>query len=167
MQTLELDVEYDYEIERGKPMPSKNHALVQTNLVAYLVNKYEEKFASVTELSLELSEGNATPDVCIFESMDTDWLHDEIRITTPPITAIEIVSPSQGNADMIEKLDLYFGSGVKSYWLVIPTFKEVHVFSADYQRVTFLEGIVKDPITEIEIPLDKIFKGLGRSITQR
>jgi Uma2 family endonuclease len=150
--------ETDYEIERGKPMPSKNHGKIQARLTRALLNKYLDKYDVESEVSLELTSGKATPDVIISEPTVDDWMNDEIRVTTPPITAIEILSPKQGLDDIKDKIkDIYFKAGVKSAWLIIPTFQTIYIMTPDLKVQTFIEGIVKDPATGIEINMTDIF----------
>jgi hypothetical protein len=42
----------DYEIERGKPMPSKVHAATQTNVIDSLA-RYKKQYRRLTEISLD------------------------------------------------------------------------------------------------------------------
>jgi hypothetical protein len=41
---LEIDIEEQYQKERNKPMPSKNHSRIQRRLVRMLDNAYGEEF---------------------------------------------------------------------------------------------------------------------------
>ena len=157
--TVQSNYETDYEIERGKPMPSKNHGKIQARLSQTLINKYKSKYDVESEVSLELTSGKATPDVIISASTGADdWLNDEIRVTTPPITAIEILSPKQGIDDIKDKIvNIYFKAGVKSAWIIIPTFQTVYVISPDMKVKTFTEGTIKDISTGVEIEMEDIF----------
>lgn len=146
-----------YELERGKPMPSKNHSRLERRL-GVLLTPYEDKYDIMPELSLELPTGKATPDICLYPKMSFDWLHDEIRMTEPPVLVIEILSPKQTLDDITDKIDIYFGAGVKSYWVVIPPFKTIHILTPDRQTFTFVSGLLKDPATGIEMSVDEIFK---------
>ena len=49
-----------------------------------------------------------TPDITVSNMRQPDWLHDEIHVTAVPLTAIEIVSPSQSVNDLIPKVERYF-----------------------------------------------------------
>ena len=150
--------ETDYEIERGKPLPSKNHGKIQARLTRALLNKYVDKYDVESEVSLELTSGRATPDVIISEPTIDDWMNDEVRVTIPPITAIEILSPKQGLDDVKDKIiNIYFKAGVKSAWLIIPTFQTVYVMTPDLKVKTFTEGVIKDSATGVEIDMSEIF----------
>jgi Uma2 family endonuclease len=70
----QIDVEAEYLLERGKPMPSKNHSRLESRLARILGNNYEDKYETFVELSLELSSGKATPDLCMFLPEPSDWL---------------------------------------------------------------------------------------------
>ena len=63
---LELDVEQQYQKERNKPMPSKNHSCIQRRLVRMFDNAYGEEFDVFPEFELELLGKKTVPDVSIF-----------------------------------------------------------------------------------------------------
>jgi Uma2 family endonuclease len=148
----------EYEIERGKPMPSKLHASIQSNLVFEIMLRYRETYRLMSEISLELGDWKATPDIGIFPAMELDFLHDEILMTQLPLCSIEILSPSQSLQELIEKAEKYFECGIKSCWLVLPGLKNVYVFSTifDYKIFTEKENLM-DYQLNIEVPLSQIF----------
>jgi Uma2 family endonuclease len=112
----------DYEKERGKPLPSFSHGTIQADLIIAL-GEHRSEFSIVSELSLELpveskggeANGNAgsgdraamvratrrttalrvTPDISVYRKKEVDWTHDVVRMTEPPLLAVEIVSPTQ------------------------------------------------------------------------
>ncbi len=57
----------------------------------------------------------------------------------PPVLAVEILSPSDKQEDIDEKIALYLESGVKIVWVVSPTFKTVTVYRPDAQPALFHE----------------------------
>lgn len=146
-----------YESERGKPIPSKNHGKLQFRIAKAIADRYEDRYDVLTEISLDLSRP-VVPDIALFPIEPSDWLDDEIRITTPPLCAVEIISPTQGNQELIDKLDIYFTAGVQSCWLVIPTFQLVNVFSDRHTYKSFLKGELYDEKLDIRIDLDHVFR---------
>ena len=146
----------DYEQERGKPLPSYNHGIVQANLILSLNVACRDRFSIASELSLA-SEPPMTPDVSVCRLRQPDWLHDEIRVTEAPLTAMEIVSPSQSINDFIPRIESYFRFGVQTVWLVVPPLKQVAVFTPDKEPQVYSDGEVVDPKLEIRLPLDEIF----------
>ena len=54
--------ETEYELERGKPMPSKNHSALE-NRFSLAFGRYEQQYQTFIELSLDVKNKKATPDV--------------------------------------------------------------------------------------------------------
>jgi Uma2 family endonuclease len=152
-------VQSEYELERGKPVPSKNHAIVQGNIYFLLRQKYESTYRFVTEVSILMHEKERIPDLAIYEQLEFTPGNDEVRLETPPLAAVEILSPTQSLADLIAKSYRYFEAGVKSYWLVLPDLTSIYVFSAPNEYEVFAKkGTLKDTQLNIELDLEAIFK---------
>ncbi len=150
--------ESDYVNERGKPMPSRNHGKLQARFAYALITKYINQFEIETELSLELTTGKATPDIAINPVIEDDWFNDEIRVTVPPLSVIEIVSPTQSIDEIKDKImNIYFAAGVKSAWIVIPTLQSVYVLTPDKKIRTFTSGLIKDEVVGIELDMQYLF----------
>ena len=147
-----------YEQERNKPMPSKNHAIVQTNLIAELSQILKGSFRLLTEINIEFPSGNRTPDLAIYGSVEFTPGQDEVRLQEVPRTIIEILSPKQSLTDLISKAADYFSAGVGSYWLVLPDLCSIYVFKAPNEYQVFIKDqILSDPSMELELPLAPIF----------
>ncbi len=126
METLET-IRSEYEIERGKPMPSRNHAALQSNLIYYLRLRYNQTHTILSELSLKLNqdEQKTVPDVTIYARPPYYSTADQITVAEVPDTTIEILSPTQGLAELTDKVEYYLAAGVKSCWIVLPGFRSV------------------------------------------
>jgi Uma2 family endonuclease len=83
-----------------------------------------------------------------------------VKITEVPLGIVEILSPSQSELELIEKLPFYFNLGIKSAWLVIPVFKMIYVFDApkSYHTFTLADNRLKDSVLGIELDMTQIFK---------
>lgn len=148
-----------YELERGKPMPSKLHGRVQLILGAELQIAYGDRFNLFSELSTDLSEWESVPDISIYPKMEIDYSEDEIKVTEPPLCAIEILWPSQSLQELINKARKYFGYGVKSCWLVIPGLKNVYVFSGPDEYEIFRDDqTLTDEAIGVSLELGRVFK---------
>jgi Uma2 family endonuclease len=148
--------ETDYEIERNKPMPSKNHGIIQFNLGTELA-KFKKKYRFISEIAIELDDWKSVPDLAIFEKMEVDFIHDEIRMTDTPLGIIEILSPTQGIQELNDKAERYFFCGVKSAWLVIPSMKTIAIYHSPYEFQLFTQGIARDNVLDIEVDLKEVF----------
>jgi Uma2 family endonuclease len=151
------NIKSDYELQRGKPVPSKNHAFVQTRLIVAFATQFEQ-YQVLSELSLELKSSEKVPDLAIFENIEFTPGNDEIRVTQMPLCAIEILSPKQNLGDLLAKAHVYFENGVGSYWLVLPDLKSIYVFQSPQDYAVFLKReILKDDVLGIELDLKGIF----------
>jgi len=152
--TLELT---PYETERGKPMPSRNHASVQTNLI-YAFAPYRSTFRILSEIGLDLSNWESVPDIAVYPKMEIDFLHDEVSMKEPPLTVIEILSPTQSLQELVTKAEKYFEHGVKSCWLALLSLRNVYVFSSPTEYEVFThKDVLKDPVLAVEMPLAEVF----------
>ncbi|MFN3344291.1 MAG: Uma2 family endonuclease [Chloroherpetonaceae bacterium] len=147
----------DYELERGKPMPSLNHSVLQLRLGMLLAKNYAEQFLFASELSLSLADKPFVPDLCIYPKRKLDWQNDEIRLSEPPLTIIEISSPKQDFEDFQRKLKAYFDAGVKSFWLVIPFTETLTIFYPNEKPISFTTGEAADKTNGIRLNVDELF----------
>lgn len=150
-----------YEIERGKPIPSKNHSFIQKRIGQFIDRNYLDKFEILPELSLEVNGKERVPDLAIFNYEDIDFTpgDDEIRVSNLPIGVVEILSPTQNLTELIVKSNTYFDAGILSYWLVLPDLKSIYVFSekGEYESFTKNDMLI-DTILNIQVGLEPIFK---------
>ncbi len=146
----------EYEAERGKPMPSLNHSAVQTFLIIGF-SRYVEKYSILSELSLELDGTPFVPDISIYPRLSVDWQHDHVKQTDPPLTVVEILSPTQSLDSLIEKADAYFAAGVKSCWIVQPVVESIVVLEPGKKPEVHAGGEVTDPPTGITVQVEEIF----------
>ncbi len=148
----------DYEIERGKPMPSKNHAIMQANLLLAIQPKYPQ-FRILPELTIDFPERDRVPDLAFYRQVAFTPGDDETVMTEIPVGLIEILSPNQSITDLMLKRSEYFGAGVQSYWIVLPDFMTIYVYHAPDKFDVFSKNeVLLDEKLGIELPLIEIFK---------
>lgn len=82
---METTILSQYEIERGKAIPSKNHAKVQRNLIFRLESNYRDQFDVLSEVSVDLPSGGVVPDVALYPPTPYDAFNDEIELTAPTL----------------------------------------------------------------------------------
>lgn len=144
-----------YEEERGKPMPSNLHSIIQINLAVEFAKHRE--FRTQGELDLEIAGRKFVPDLCVYKREPVDFMHDILRRSDPPLLTVEIVSPKQGYFEIVERMDAYFRHGVKSCWVIAPPTLNVTIFTPDGTRRNVSEGIVTDPVVGISADLSVVF----------
>lgn len=137
---------------------SLNHSRL-TYRLSVLLSVYDAKFDVMPELELELFSGRVKPDISIFQNLVFNWEEDIILYTEPPITAIEILSPTQAYDALTGKIrKIYFPSGVQSAWIVMPSVKTLQLFLPDNSVQYFTDSLFVDPVTNIELDLKMVFK---------
>ncbi|WP_310393282.1 Uma2 family endonuclease [Hymenobacter sp.] len=157
METLAPEIS-DYELERGKPMPSLKHALIQGNLIHFLRMELGTEYLVLPELSLALDAQKAVPDVSVFLRSAIDATVEQIAVAQVPRTVIEILSPTQVIAELLEKAGRYFAAGVQSYWLVVPELRAVAVYSTPTKYRYFYNGdTLADPTTGASLVVSQLF----------
>ena len=156
METQAIEV-IETEVVLEEALSLNQSLLIHRLSVALL--PYEERYDILPELEFELSAGRLKPDVAILPRLTYDWEADIILYPNPPITAIEILSPTQAFDALVTKIrQYYFASGVQSAWLVVPSVQSVFLFLPDQAAVTVTAGsILRDPATGIELALDTLF----------
>jgi Uma2 family endonuclease len=149
----------DYETERGKPMPDRNHAIIQGRLVSRLDRAYGDKFSVLPEVHLDLPIKDRVPDLAIYEPLVFDPNDNELSMIKPPLCAIEILSEMQNVNVLMKKKREYFTAGVKSYWLVLPSLRIIQVFYSVEDSVVFThKDRLVDKMLNIELDLSEIFR---------
>ena len=149
----------NYEIERNKPMPSLNHAILQGNLLFQLNLKYQKTYSILPELSISLpAKPVAVPDISIYPKLTADFLHDIGTMAEKPLSVIEIISPSQSTDEVLSRFEHYFNAGIQSCWLVMPSLKAIAVYTkVDHYQFFSSEMILHDKVLDIELHLQTIF----------
>ncbi len=144
-----------YELERGKPMPSMNHGVIQSNILGTFFN--HPQWRAVSEVALRLGGLDGIPDISIFPRASIDFTRDIVKQTTAPVMVIEILSPTQGSVSVMERVDSYLSNGVQSAWVIEPVFGDVLICTADGKRQKYTGGVVTDPATGLSVDLAAIF----------
>ncbi len=147
-----------YELERGKPMPSKNHAILQGNLYFHLRQHLAARYQIVPEISLALAK-EYIPDLALFTHLEYTPVQDEVRVEAIPECVIEILSPSQSLNELVEKSNQYFTAGVRSYWLVLPEVSLILVYHEPGEHTVYTKrDKLRDEVLGVELDLRDIFR---------
>lgn len=146
----------EYEIERGKPMPSEFHGAIQGNLIGRLLPFTQ--FRVVSEVTITLNGKDYVPDISILPRRPLNAWNDRVTVPEPPIVAIEIISPSQGYADFVAKAQIYLDCAVKSVWLVNPVQETVTIYRSHDGYETWQHGeTLEDSATGIKVDVSSLF----------
>ncbi len=135
--------------------PSRNHSYFQLNTGYSLKN--QKKFSVFSELSLLIDSKEYVPDIAVYPPMKINRSKDILKMTEMPLLIVELLSPTQGTQEILDKFEIYFAAGIKSCWLIEPAIGAVTVYeSLDIFR-SFVEGDIIDNVSGLKLPIIEIF----------
>ena len=107
-----------------EPSPSWQHQRVSRRLQRILEDYFWaiDPAGEVVNAPLDVTLGQYTvvqPDLFYVSSQQKEIIKPE-RVDGTPTLVIEILSPSNGRKDRLQKMRLYQRAGVEHYWLVDP-----------------------------------------------
>jgi Uma2 family endonuclease len=98
--------------------PANNrHALLQSRL-AQMLRAAMGCGETLTEASIQTSNGVRVPDVVWASDGFLDRHGEETPFSRAPEICVEVVSPSNARGEMLEKIALYLEAGAREVWLV-------------------------------------------------
>ena len=136
--------------------PSVYHSAISVNIVGELVSQKE--FRAHSELTIVVDGDDHQPDISVYKRKKLNYISEEDRVKTEdiPLTAIEIVSPSQTMNDLIKKANIYLGSGIRSVWIVHPQTHSITVKTKNSAEI-YHEGVLKDT-SGVRVDLGVVFE---------
>ncbi len=160
-----------YEIINGDlvmtPSPVTIHqrvsAKIEFELRKYIdLRKIGEVFDAPFDVVLS-DEIVLQPDI-FFISNEQSKIITENNISGAPDLIIEILSPSTGYYDLVEKKEIYEKFGVKEYWIVDPKKRWVEIYTNIESKFKLLQrleksgGLKSQVLDGLLVSLEKIFE---------
>ena len=136
-------------VERG--MPNLPHSNAQRRLMMWF-GGMEEKLSLHCFADLRLRVGERryrVADLAVFQGRPAEDVP-----STPPLVAIEILSPDDRFAAILTKLEEYRTWGVAHVWFVNPIDRKLYVYSAGLSEVAALSL----PEYGVEIAAPEVFR---------
>jgi len=167
----QMSLPYPAELYNGKVVPKManlEHGLIQANLIgelrAYLKRKPVGYVATDTNFRLWIDRPKESriPDVCFISK---DRLPKDLRRfpDMAPDLAVEVVSPDDSFAKMMDKVDAYLQQGARIVWLVFPNTREVLVCTPEEKRSVRDVLTAPDLLPDFELRIEEIFVGIESS----
>jgi Uma2 family endonuclease len=142
-EALPDEVTERHELVEGEliPAPSSTlkNSLIRDKLLVRL-NTWSSSQGLATAVSeMDVRTGSGTvrrPDISIFSAEQIGRFAMNVApVPEPPVIAIEVLSPSEGMIAVGRKVAEYLSAGSKEVWLVDHENREIHVRTADSERL--------------------------------
>jgi Uma2 family endonuclease len=142
-EALPDEVTDRHELVEGEliPVPSstlKNSLIRDKLLVRLNTWSFSQGLATaVGEMDVRTGSGTVRrPDISIFSAEQIGrFAMNVVPVPEPPMIAIEVLSPSEGMIAVGRKVAEYLGAGSEEVWLVDHENREIHVRTADSERL--------------------------------
>ncbi|MGE5558819.1 MAG: Uma2 family endonuclease [Bacillota bacterium] len=158
---------FHYEVLEGmlvkEPSPNVPHQRISRRLQRILEDYFWEKNpgGEIFDAPLDVTFHDITvvqPDLLYVSGEDKEIIK-EARIDGPPTLVVEIMSPSSGRRDRLQKMRIYQKAQVQHYWLVDPDEKTFECFALkDGVYALVASGMDQDAVEHPD------FKGLSISL---
>jgi Uma2 family endonuclease len=170
---LTKESENQYEFIDGQiylmSSPGVSHQMIQTKIMSNFYGWFSGKkcipFTAPFDIILTKQSGSKNvvqPDILVICDIN-EKTDKEDRYQGTPELVLEIMSKTSKRKDMILKLDLYFQTGIKEYWLVDPFLKTIAVYKFENREISDL-SVFKGTETAhsfifkgLKVELEKIF----------
>ena len=129
-----------FELDEGEiielPPPKPPHGFVSGNIGAMLwlyCRKRGRGYVFSNDTGVVVGRDPDTvrgPDVMLYDDNTTaeEIVSDESYLETPPVLAVEILSPSNRYSQIVKKVNQYLTAGVRLVWVIDPPVREVTAY---------------------------------------
>ncbi len=169
---LTKDTDIRYELIDGEVFildsPSYFHQVARDEIFVRFYNWFKGKscrpVTSPFDVTLYMTADNINvvqPDILVI--CDTENINKAGRYKGVPVLVVEVLSESNRMHDILRKMNLYFHTGVREYWIVDPKKKEVHVHVFESGDIEDDSAYLGESVVEskafkgLQIPLKEIF----------
>lgn len=145
----------------AKMSPKYFHAKSTLHLVRILDRWSDDRGRLGIEWAIDLTDNfTPVPDLIYisFDRLPITW-QENAACPVAPELAIEIISPGQTFAQMIQKASIYLNHNVLRVWIIDPVAQSLTVFYADAAPITYsCEQLISDPIfPDLSIVVSQLF----------
>jgi Uma2 family endonuclease len=147
----DLDKEYRDGELMERSMPDYLHGKTQALVVAFFLARSDQfSLYPCVETRVRIRHGRyLTPDVAVFYPVEPSGVPE-----TPPLVAIEVLSPDDRMSEVREKLEEYRTWGVPHVWLIDPRLRRFYMCDAGLIE----QSTLRIPEMGIELTGEDIFR---------
>ena len=131
-----------------------DHSDLQSSVLHYLRTRYKKRAWVGVAVRVRVKTTRVRiPDVTVVLGSKPS----ERIIRTPPLSAVEVLSPDDRAGALEEKIDDYLAFGVQYVWVINPDTHRAYSHTPNGSHET-KDGMLRAESANIEIPLSEIFQ---------
>ena len=131
-----------------------DHSDLQTAIAHYLRTHYKKRVWAGVAVRVQVKKTRfRIPDVTVVLGSKPS----EQIIRTPPLIAVEVLSPDDRAGDLEEKINDYLAFGVQYVWVITPDTRRAYSHTPNGSHET-KDGVLRAESANIEIPLSELFQ---------
>jgi Uma2 family endonuclease len=131
-----------------------DHSDLQSAIAHYLRTHYDKRVWAGVSVRVQVKTTRfRIPDVMVVMGSKPA----ERIIRTPPLIAIEVLSPDDRAGDLEEKINDYLAFGIQYVWVINPDTRRAYTHTPNGSHEA-KDGVLRAESAGIEIPLSEIFQ---------
>jgi Uma2 family endonuclease len=131
-----------------------DHSDLQSSILEYLRRHYKKRVWIGVEVRVQVKTTRfRIPDVTVVIGAKPA----ERIIRTPPLIAVEVLSPDDRAGDLEEKINDYLAFGIQYVWVINPDTRRAYTHTPNGSHEA-KDGVLRAESAGIEIPLSEIFQ---------
>jgi Uma2 family endonuclease len=131
-----------------------DHSDLQTAIAHYLRTHYKKRIWAGVEVRVQVKKTRfRIPDITVMLGSKPD----ERIIRTPPVLAVEILSPDDRAGYLEEKINDYLIFGVPYIWVINPETRRAYIHTPTGSHEV-RDGVLRAESAGIEVPLSEVFE---------
>ncbi len=131
-----------------------DHSELQTAVAHYLRTHYKKQVWAGVAVRVQVKKTCfRIPDVTVVLGSKPS----ERIIRTPPVVAVEVLSPDDRAGDLEEKINDYLAFGIPYVWVINPETRRAYIHTPKGSREAE-DGILHAESAGLEVPLSEIFE---------
>jgi len=145
------------EDEEDDEVPNFAHGRLQFGLLEQCNRALRSDVCAYPPITFRGKSRRYTPDVVIYPKRTVPLSEESNLEMTPPILAVEIISPGQTMSEMVKKCREMLASGVEECWIIEPANETVTVCRAGIMFVLRRGEEIQHALFTHTIAVDEVF----------
>lgn len=125
------------------PQPKPLHQQVSENIQGLLSRVVKDRFVAKQNSNIKFRDANSMPAPDVFVVRRADWkkaCESDQYLETPPVLAVEVISPANRKVRVAQKIEIYLANGVSAVWVCYPKKRLLRAYRMGAAALEFSEA---------------------------